>query len=140
MDNTPSITARGLDLEKHVRFSKVNPGLVVVWGNPIFKSNRAEMVKLVIEHVRNIIGDSLIFVPHEPREAEDSPGGEASVKLCIESVPVGLGWGKDSDNLSYICDGVLHLHVEILDHEELHGKLSVHGVVKATYLVHILLS
>ena len=111
MDNTPSITARGLDLEKHVRLSKVNPGLVVVWGNPIFKSNRAEMVKLVIEHVRDIIGDSLIFVPHEPREAEDSPGGEASVKLCIESVPVGLGRGN---TLTIFVISVVEFFISIL--------------------------
>ena len=139
MDYTPGCTTRGLDLEKHVGLSKVNPGLVVVWSNSIFEGNRAEMLKLVVEHVRDILGNPLVIVPHEPREAVDSPGGGTSVKLCIESVPVGLGWGKDSDNLSYICDGVLHLHVEILNHEELHGKLSVHGVVKATYLVHILL-
>ena len=139
MDNIPGITARRLDLEKHVWLPEVNPGLVVVCGNTVFEGNRADMLKLVVEHVRDIIGDSLVFIPHEPCEAENSPGGSTSIKLCIESVPVRLGWGKDSDNVLDSCGEVLHLHVEILNHEQLHGKLGVCGVVEATYVVHVLL-
>ena len=77
----PDLTSWGLDLEIHVCIPKVDPGLAVTGWDTILVSNGAEMLKLVIEHVRDISVDPVVAIPEEPGEAEDGLGSGADVKL-----------------------------------------------------------
>ena len=137
--NLPDLAPRGFDLEVHVGVSKVNPGLVIVGRDPIFVSNGAEMVELLIEDTRDILDDSVVAIPEKFREAKNSSCGGTSVKLRVKSIPLRLVWRENTDNILHCSGMVFHLTFEILHHEQLHGILRVLSVVKAAHLVNILL-
>ena len=134
------MTSWRLDLEIHICIPKVNPGLVVTGWDTVFIGNGVEMLKLVVEHVRDIHVDPVVVIPEEPGEAKDSLGSGAGVKLGVQSVPVFLGRWKNSHNITSLCDLVFHLKSQVLDHKHLHGKVSVTGVVSAAHILNILFS
>ena len=137
-DHLPDRRAGGLDLEEHVRGAKVDPGLVVAWGKAVPVGELTEMVKLIIENVSDIFGDSMLAVPEKPCKAIDIPGGDTSIKLGIKGVPVILYRMEHSHYIGKLSISVLHLKLEVLQHEHLHSKFSVSDIVDPAYFLYIL--
>ena len=137
-DNLPGLGSRRLDLEVHISIPKVNPGFVVVRWDAVLVGNGAEMVKLIIEDVGDILDDLLLTVPEKSCVAENNSRGSTGIKLSIESIPFRLVRWEHADNILNFRHMVLHLTLEKLNNEELHGKLGVTGVVDTANLVNIM--
>ena len=109
MHNMPDMRVRWLDLQEHVALTKLDFGLVNVWGLAVFKSNITQEFKLVPEGVRDIHGQLVLLISEIPGEAVHHLGGRTGVKLCIKSVPILLVWWENFHNVTQISDRVLHL-------------------------------
>ena len=108
-DNLPGMGMGWFDLQVHIGVPKVDPSLVVVWGYTVTVGYPTEVIKLVIERLRDIHDGLMVSVPEELSETIDSPGGSTGIKLDIERVPLRFVWGKHSHNVAKLSDVVLHL-------------------------------
>ena len=66
----------------------------------VLVGNGAEMVKLMIEDVGDILDDLLVTVPEKSRVAENNSRGSTGIKLSIESIPFRLVRGEQYSQLS----------------------------------------
>ena len=138
MNNLPGLRLRRFNLKEHAVGSEVDPGLAVARRKAVFVGEVTEMIKLIIENLRDIFGELLPTIPEEPGETVHIPGGGAGVKLSIEGVPVTLVGGEYSHYIYKLCVSVLHLKLEVLQHEELHGELSIINAVHTADFINIL--
>ena len=66
MNNLPGLRLRRFNLKEHAVGSEVDPGLAVARRKAVFVGEVTEMIKLIIENLRDILGELLPTIPEEP--------------------------------------------------------------------------